>query len=347
MSALTPALPRSARERTTRRVFLQGAARLCGLAVALDAMAACTQAPPPAPRSYRLGWLNSAPEAGEQAGQNAEYLLQRLGELGYVESQNLTLDRRSIRVSATADENLALAGELVRLGPDIIIAGSPAALAAAMAAAPSTPIIVGPILAADGLLNRGEIESLARPGGNVTGVAGAPTEVDLKRLQLLKEALPDTRTVAVLGNFGETAFWEPAKAALGIELFNVTPAEGFEMAVARAAEQGADALLLRGAGTAGNAFLVAELVGRYRLPAVLTSRAAVEAGGLMAYVPRLRDSVRRMADYVDRILRGAKPADLPVEMPTRYDLIVNMRTARALGLTLPQSFMAQVDEVIE
>ncbi|MBM2811735.1 MAG: transporter substrate-binding protein, partial [Chloroflexi bacterium] len=197
----------------------------------------------------------------------------------------------------------------------------------------------------------GYVESLARPGGNVTGVVGPPVEIDLKRLQLLVEAVPGVSMVAVLGVFGGPRFWEPATRLLAVEVFSATPVGfegGFETALARAIGRGADALLARGGqGTAPNAELIGALSARYRLPGIFPNRRFVEAGGLIAYAPRSSDVDRRGADYVDRILRGARPADLPVELPARYDLIVNMRTARELGIRFPQSFFAQVDEVIE
>jgi putative ABC transport system substrate-binding protein len=214
-----------------------------------------------------------------------------------------------------------------------------------MAATSAVPIVM--------LLNNdpvaaGFVASLARPEGNVTGVTGSQPGTDLKRLQLLAESAPGISKVAVLGDPADPAFWEPAVRTLGIELlFESVAPEGFEATVARIATR-ADALLVRpGQSAATNQPVIGAATARSALPGISQSRSFVAAGGLMAYEVRAADMDRRAADYVDRLLRGARPADLPVEQATRYDLIVNLATARALGLTLSPAFLARVDEIIE
>jgi len=207
------------------------------------------------------------------------------------------------------------------------------------------------------VVEAGFVESLARPGGNVTGVMNAPPEVALKRLQLLVEAAPAVSKVAVLlGGPGGTPTdgeWEVAARSLGVGYVGLLrqpflAREDLEPALERAVAEGADGLLLQGRTQyALNADLVISLAARYRLPATYQDRTWVELGGLMTYEVRPGAGQRRAAEYVDRILRGTRPADLPVENPTHYDLVVNLRTARALGLTLSRDFLARVDEVIE
>jgi putative ABC transport system substrate-binding protein len=268
---------------------------------------------------------------------------QRLAELGYVEGQNLVREERG--PGAYADR----AAELVRLPVDVIAASLDPAVRAAVEATSSIPIVMmGSTLDPIG---EGWVESLARPGRNVTGMAGVPPEVELKRLQLLVEAVPGITRVAVLtaGASLPEETWRSAATYLGVGLLMVQVGEGgYREAIERAVSEGADALLTRaGLGAAPNAALIRDLAERHRLPVIYFQRQFVAGGGLMAYEARGSELNRRAAEYVDRILRGARPADLPVELPTRYDLIVNLRAARALGLTLSRDFLAQIDEVIE
>jgi putative ABC transport system substrate-binding protein len=215
-----------------------------------------------------------------------------------------------------------------------------------MAATTSLPIVMANVNDPVGL---GFIESLGRPGANGTGVAGVERELGPKRLQLLVEAVPTIKKVAVFGpGIEPTPLLADAAISMGVTLLCVpiTTEDDYPAGVERAVAEGADALLLLRAGPPG-AGPVASLAERHRLPTMYANTGGVFAGGLMAYDIRSPEIYRRVADYVDRILRGARPADLPVETPTRFDLIVNMRTARALGLTLPPTFLARVDEMIE
>jgi putative ABC transport system substrate-binding protein len=244
----------------------------------------------------------------------------------------------------------------VRLRVDVILVTGPPSVRAAMAATSTIPIIM---VGTGSALASGFVESLARPGGNVTGVAGAPTnELDPKRLQLLVEAAPRISRVGVLpapppGDGLALDALNAAADALEIEVLGMpvtaaTTPNGYEAAFERAVAAGVDGILSR-AGTATNPYasLIASLALRHRLPGIYTTRPYVTSGGLMAYLPRVAEIQRRAAEYVDRILRGARPADLPVEQVAYHDLVVNLRTARELGLALSPFFMSQVDEVIQ
>ncbi|MBM2812629.1 MAG: hypothetical protein HW416_3388, partial [Chloroflexi bacterium] len=285
----------------------------------------------------------------------------RMEELGYVEGQNLEkvdrVDRSGDEDRPAADLN-ALAMELARLSVDVIVAPTPPGIRAAMDATTSIPIVM--VAAGADPVTSGFVASLARPGGNVTGVVGSQIQLEGKRLQLLLEAAPTVSKVAILeealgggSSPAVEASREPLDAAarvLGVALVfeRIETREGFNAAFEHAVAEGAEALLVRNSTLANqNIDRIIGLADRYRLPASYVRGINVSAGGLMAYEPRSSDIARRAADHVDRILRGARPADLPVELPTRYDLFVNMRTARSLGLSFSRDFFAQVDEVIE
>jgi len=347
----------------TRRAFLCDLARLGGSLAGLGLLAGCAPAPPPSapgpPRMYRVGLLatgqlaevSPSPRTGESYALSEFW--SRLAELGYVEGQNLTREGR--RFVATSVDGVApldvRAAELVRLPVDVIVIGtSPPNIRAAMAATTSIPIVM--IGLNTDPVAQGFAESLARPGGNVTGVIGAPAEVHLKRPQLLTEAVPGVSKVAVLGDAPDLASgaWISAAASLGVELISLPDPsrDGFESAFQYAVAERADGLVIRSGPSLGaNAQLIGSLAARYRLPGISIHREFVTGGGLMAYEARASEIGRRAADYVDRILRGARPADLPIETPTRYDLVVNLRTARALGLTFSRDFLARIDEMIE
>ena len=342
-------------EGVTRRAFLRDVARLGGAVAGLGVLGGCMLAPPAAPppaRVYRVGALSTAGSA------QLTTFKTRMAELGYIEGQNLVVEeRRGPEPGEDGPSLRDLADELVRLGVDVIAVQAGPTVPAALDATASIPIVLMGVTADP--VAEGIVESFARPGGNVTGVTGAPPEVELKRLQLLVEAAPAARRVAVLAVAPleqSTLPWQSTAAYLGVTL--LTPrlsaptdpdaAGRYEAAIDAAVAQGADALLLRtGTGGAQQTALVSRLAERHRLPAMYVTRGPVNAGGLMTYTPRTADAQRRAAEFVDRILRGARPADLPVETPTRYDLILNMRAARAIGLTLSRDFMIQVDEVIE
>jgi putative ABC transport system substrate-binding protein len=331
-----------------RRQFVVGAG-----ATSLGLVAGCGrlpwQAQSPA-RVYRIGILvDGGSDSAEQSPRLAPFL-QRLRELGYMEGQNLTIEFRSAQFDYGRLPDLA--ADLVQLPVDVILAtGTPSSLAAARATGsiPIVTIVGDPV-------RTGLAASYARPGGNVTGITVLNTALSTKRLELLKETVPSTARVAVLWNvetnssvyeFRET---ETAAQALGVELISleVRSVEEFETAFEVARRGRADALVVIGDTlTNGNPSPIAALAAMSKLPGMYGYRESVLAGGLMSYGPSNADNSRRGAYYVDRILNGAKPADLPVEQPMTFDFVVNMRTAQALGITFPNEILLQVTEVID
>jgi putative ABC transport system substrate-binding protein len=302
----------------------------------------------------RIGWLVTGSIDSPEQRVAIEVWRQALGELGYVEGKNIVSDYRA------ADNRLErlpeLARELVELKVDLIVAGATPAGVAAQQATTAIPIVVS---AMGDPVSDGLVASLARPGGNITGTTFLGPELVPKRMGLLRELLPDLSSLAVLwhpGAYGERTMNEMRKtatdaaSALGLQLRFVearSPDE-FEKAFAVIADTHAGALfqfpspmffsMRRG---------IVELATKYQLPAMFNAREFVELGGLIGYGTNLAALTRRTAVYVDKILKGAKPADLPVEQPTRFELFINLKTAQALGLTVPQSLLARADEVIE
>ena len=299
-----------------------------------------------ATKSYRIGMLETISPALNAAHLDA--FREGLRQLGYVEGKNYVIEYRS--ADGRADRFPSLAAELVRLGVDVIVArGTPAAVAAKNATE-TIPVIMASVV--DPLLI---VDSLARPGRNVTGLS-AFVEMTSKRLELIKELAPATSRIALFANMSNPVAppqWEETKAAarsLGIqaELLDVRSQDdvgrGFELAVARHV----NALLVAFDGLfQANAGMITQLAARNRLPAIYVGREFIEAGGLMTYEVSFPHLYFRAATYVDRIFKGAKPADLPVEQPTKFELIINLKAAKAIGLTIPESFLALADEVIE
>ncbi|MBI4610419.1 MAG: ABC transporter substrate-binding protein [Candidatus Rokubacteria bacterium] len=280
-----------------------------------------------------------------------EAFRQGLRDLGYVEGQSIAIESRSPlgRWERLPD----LAEELVRLKVDVIVAASARTSRAAKQATGTIPIVMmsgDPI--ADGL-----VSSLARPGGNVTGLSTQGTDVVGKELELLKEAIPRLSRVAILWNpnnpFHATQVREAEAAAraLGMQLQSVEARrpKDFDGAFSAMGKARVDALFVLADGTVflQHRAMIADLAARRRLPAMYARREHVEAGGLIAYGADRRELFRRLAVYVDKILKGAKPADLPVEQPTKFELIINLKTAKALGLTIPQSVLFRADHVIQ
>jgi len=276
-----------------------------------------------------------------------------LRDLGWVEGQNLTIERR---IADGREERLPrLAAELTQLRVDVILAaGGPASLNAAREATKTIPIVM--VASSRDPIGAGLIQSYARPGGNITGIVTAPEQLTGKQLELLKTVAPSLSRVGVLwdGTAGnqflvasETA--ETARA-LKLELlaFEVQRPAEFSTVVDAAARERVGGLLFAGSPMfVRNRQQIAELVTRYRLPAISVWRSFVDAGMLMAYGPSLPDQFRQAAVYVDKILKGARPGDLPVERPTKFELVINAKTARVLGLTIPPSLLARADQVIE
>jgi putative ABC transport system substrate-binding protein len=277
---------------------------------------------------------------------------QALRELRWIEGQNVAIDYRF--AEGSLDRLRDLAAELVRLKVDVIVSLGTQGVTAARKATDTIPIVM---IAVRDPVAIGLIASLARPGGNVTGVSGyAGLEIVAKQLELLKETVPEIRLVAVLSNptnaYHQLAIKELNVAArsLGVQL-QLLEARGpneFDGAFAAMAKERAGALLvLSDIMFNGHGTRLADLAASMRLPTANAVRESVEAGGLMSYGPSFLDSYRRAAVYVDKILKGDKPADLPVEQPTKFELVINLKTARTIGVTVPSTLLARADEVIE
>jgi putative tryptophan/tyrosine transport system substrate-binding protein len=274
-----------------------------------------------------------------------------LRDLGYVEEQNVTLEWRS--ADGRPDRVAALAAELVRLKPDVIIAVTNVDILAAKRATTTIPIIM---VAALDPVGTGLVASLARPGGNVTGRMWVSSETVGKQLEIFKQTVPAITRVVYLGSAGvpgtETTV-RGARAgaqALGLTLRMLELRQTDDMA--RVLEEvrrwQPDALFVTPAGIpAGHRDAILRFAVQHRLPVMAPVRGVVEAGGLMVYAPSALEAARRTAYYVDRILKGTSPADLPVELPQKFDLVINLKTARAIGLTIPQSILLRADELIE
>ncbi len=279
-----------------------------------------------------------------------EVFRQRLRELGYVEGQSIALEYRS--ADGRYERLPALAAELVGLKVDAIVTWSTPATLAAKHATSTIPVVFTAV--ADPLLS-GLVTSFARPAGNITGVTHYPSELDAKRLDLLKAAVPRASGIAVLWNpdfppnVERLNELKVVAQALRVQLrpMEYRGPHDFEGAVAAMRRDGADALIvLPHPMTAGHATGLAALAATHRLPAIAPYREFADAGGLLAYGRKFSDIYRRAADYVDKILKGTQPADLPVEIPRTFEFVINLKTAKALGLTLPPHVLVSADEVI-
>lgn len=318
---------------------------IAGLLVA--PVAAEAQRPTKVPR---IGYLIVSPLAEPPSVERVAFL-EGLRELGYVPGRNVTIEYRAANWNRELLPDLA--AELVDLKVDVIVAVTDAVDAARQAT--KTIPIVAPALGADPV-ESGVVASLVRPGGNVTGLAWSPAEVAGKRLALLKEALPKISRVTVLRNPtfpGDSRTWEETQAAarvLGVTLqpVEVRDPKDFPAAFAAMTRSRPDALItISSPLTTAYRPIIVEFATKRRLPTMFEFKQDVEAGGLMGYSANSADLFRRAAGYVDRILKGARPGDLPIERPTKFELTVNVNTARALGLTLPQSVLIQADTVID
>jgi putative ABC transport system substrate-binding protein len=277
---------------------------------------------------------------------------QGLRELGYVEGQNIAIEFRS--ADGSPERLRDLTDELVRLPVDVIVAGSTAGAEAAKRTTSAIPIVFANV--ADPV-KIGLVASLARPGGNITGLTTMGPDLSGKRLEMIKEVVPGMRRIGVLwnqdGTGGVQQFNElkPAAQSLKVDVRSLAvrpPVPEIEEAFRIAKNWRADGLIaLDDALIFGNRTRIIALAARHRLPAIYGYREFPDAGGLMAYGPNRYEMYRRAATYVDKILKGTKPADLPVEQPTRFELVVNLKTAKALGLTIPQSILIRADQVIQ
>jgi len=295
-----------------------------------------------------IGLLGSSTALIES--QRVAAFVQRLHQLGWIENRNVVIEYRW--AEGRQERFAEIAAEFVQLKVDLIVAPTTPAVMAAKQATSLIPIVIA---TADDPVGTGLVASLARPGGNVTGLSNQISDTSPKRLELLREVVPGLRRLAILFNVGNPGAvldireFEAAVRMFGLEAltFEIRRAEdiapGFEALKGRADALyvGADPLVNT------NRVRINTLALAARLPTMHGVRDYVEAGGLMSYGPNVPDQYRRAADYVDKILRGAKPGDLPVEQPTKFDLIINLTTAKALGLTIPPSVLARADEVIE
>ena len=297
----------------------------------------------------RIGYLaGSSPSA---ISARIEAFRQGLRELGYVEGKNIVIEWRS--VEGKADQLPGLAAELVRLQVEVIVTGGPTATRAAKGVTTTIPIVMAHDN--DPVAN-GFVASLARPGGNITGLSTLSPELSGKRLELLKEIVPKLSRVAVLGTSTrpgtaqELKEVELAAGAFGVKLqyLDIRDPKDIEAAFRAASKGRADAVVVLTGGGVINSqrTQVVELAVKSRLPAIYPSQATVEAGGLMSYGVNNLDLDRRAATYVDKILKGAKPADLPVEQPIKFEFIINLKAAKQIGLTIPPNVLARADKVI-
>jgi putative ABC transport system substrate-binding protein len=319
-----------------RRVFIASAL----LAVPWVARAQRTE------KLYRIGILESIPAA--QNAVNLEALRKSLRELGYAEGRNLVIEYRS--ADGRAERFPELADELVQLKIDLMVTrGTPAANAAKQA----TQTI--PVVMATMGDPRAIVASFARPGANITGVTTFSTELTAKRIEILREMVPRLSRVALLHNMSNPAAppeWEETKSAsrsllVQAELLDVRSEADFDPAFERANRQHVDALVVGADGLVqAHQQMIIDLAARNRLPAAYPARDFVDAGGLIAYAVNYPELYSRFAKYADKIFKGAKPADLPVEQPSKFELVINLKTAKALGLAVPQSLLLRADDVI-
>jgi ABC-type uncharacterized transport system substrate-binding protein len=320
---------------------------LLGGAAAAWPLAARAQQP--GERRRRIGVLLSTREDDPARRAQLAAFVQRLSELGWTDGRNVRLD---VRWTAGSVDARKYATELVALAPDVIIPDTSFNVAAVQQATRTVPIVFGGVIDPVGA---GLVNSLARPGGNTTGFTAFEYAIGAKWLELLKEVAPRTTRAAVLrdptiaAGIGQFAAIQ-ATAPFGIELSAVGlhDAAAIEPAVAAFARDANGGLVITAAPFAGNhPDIIPTLAVRYKLPAVYPWRYLVNAGGLMCYGSDLASQFRSAAQYVDRILKGEKPADLPVQAPTKYELVINLRAAKAIGLDVPATLLARADEVIE
>ena len=323
---------------------------IIGFALSAMLFALCfpVSAQQPAGKVPRIGFLSNAFQFADAA--RYEAFRQGLRELGYVEGKNIVVEYRSSE--GKSDRLHALAAELKRLKVDVIVTGGPSVTRAARETTSTIPIVMtqdpDPV-------GSGFVTSLARPGGNITGLSNLVSDLSGKRLELLREIVPKLSRVAVLGtsttpgNAQQLKETELVSSALGVkpQYLDVLGPEDIETAFRAAGKEHADAVLvLAGSVFNSNRKQIADLAIKRRLPAIYNSPEYVDDGGLMSYGASINDLYRRTATYVDKILKGAKPADLPVEQPKKFELVINLKTAKQIGLTIPPNVLARADRVI-
>jgi ABC-type uncharacterized transport system substrate-binding protein len=300
---------------------------------------------PPTAKLSRIGLLTFAASSPLR-----DAFQQSLRDLGYIEGHNLAVEVRDAGRKAELLPDLA--AELVRREVEVIVAAGYAAVSAAQQATRTIPIVM---LVGGDPIGSGLLPSLTRPGGNLTGLAGLSSKLSVKRLAWLKAVIPTASHVAVLFNpvdASKALDWTQLQAAsrmVGVRLLplEVQDADAIERAFATMLRGRVDALItVDDVFTLQHRTQIVTMAAQHQLPAIYELKALVAAGGLMAYGPRLEERIRRVAGYVDQILHGAKPADLPVEQPTAFELVINLKTAQALGITIPPWLLFEADEVI-
>lgn len=325
--------------------MLNRRAVLCGVLATVLATPLAVEARP-AGKIYRLGILTV-----DRGGGFDDALRAALRELGYVEGRNLVIETRYTEGRAERVDDLAL--QLVRLKADVIVATHPAAVFGAKRATATIPIIM---VHTPDPVQLGLVATLARPGGNVTGLTSLSVDLSLKQLELLKEVVPRASRVAVLWNPDNP--WHPvtvkgleavqSSLRVRLQILGVRRADDIDTAFRAMTTEAIQAVVvLTDPMTFAYRQRVADLALKHRLPAMAGLRAYAEAGGLMSYWADSDSLGHRVASYIDRILRGARPAEMPIEQPTKYELVINLKTARALGLTIPSSLLLRADQVIE
>ncbi len=333
-----------------RRTYLESALALIVMLTLGTLVAPLTAGAQPAKKVPRIGVLYATAPAS--ASQNVEAFSQGLREHGYLEGQNIVVERRY--GEARPERMAELAAELVRLKVDVIVTSTDQAIAAVKQQTRMIPIVM--VFSSDPV-GTGFVASLARPGGNITGLTSISPELSAKRMELLKEVIPGLSRVAIMWNpdvrgnllqYKETA--EAARSLhLQLQSVEVSQADDIERAFSAFTTGRAEALIVFPVNPLAfaNRAQIASLAQKHRLPTMYGRRENVDAGGLIAYGPNPADAWRRAATYVDKILKGAKPGDLPVEQPTEFELVINLKTAKGLGLTIPPSLLRRADAVVQ
>jgi putative ABC transport system substrate-binding protein len=323
-----------------RRFLLTSLARALAAPVAVEAQQDG--------KVYRIGFLRFGPAAA--SADRVEALRTGLRELGYVEGKNIVIE---FRWADTVDQLSQLAAELVRMKVDVIFAPSSTEVGPVRQVTKTIPIVFATHADPVGV---GHVVSLARPGGNTTGLSMILTDLVPKELEVMKQALPHMKRIGVLLSLTAPSHRPAAdalaaaapKLGVALHMVPVQTVDDFDRAFTTMAREHVSGVFVIGSAfTFAHRTRLAELALKHRLPTMFAPKENVEAGGLMSYAPDLVDLTRRAATYIDKILKGAKPGDLPVEQASKYELVINLKTAKALGLTIPPSLLARADQVIE
>ncbi len=296
---------------------------------------------------WRVGILS--PTSASLSSSNTNAFLEGMRELGYIEGKNLVIERRF--ADGRLERFPGLAAELVQLKVDVIVVQSSPAISATQKATTTIPVVM---TSAGDPVGSGFVKSLARPGGNITGLSNMAGDIAAKFIDLLRSVVPKLSRVAMLtpsttyGELSKSVQAAAQKAGVKTLMAEASTPQEIENAFSMMVREKADAVFVGSPAVfAQQHRQIAELALKYRLPSLFQDRVDVEVGGLMSYGQKLTDNYERSATYVDKILKGAKPGDLPVEQPVSFELVVNLKTAKALGLTIPQSLLLRADEVIQ